>query len=213
MDPNTLLTFTEPKIGVPFGLALVFGLALACGAFLLRPWPPKARRAMAFAAVLAFCASAAWLLVRNREVQIDLARGEVRESVEGFGLGKTRSWPLSALGTVVVERSLQRAQAGGPRADAGAATHDRYHVGVQIGDEVIEIHRIDEVLDAEALALGLAQTLDKPAVRRGYRLESSTAVGQTQPFATTDGRAGVAVSLDALVRVLDAPDHESAIAN
>lgn len=211
MDAQTLLTFTEPKIGVPFGLALCAGLGLACGAFLLRPWPPKAKRAVAFAAVLAVCLSAAWLLVRNREVQIDLARGEVRESVQAFGLGKVRTWPLSALSAVVVERSLQRAQAGGPRPDLGSAMHDRYHVGVQVRDEVIEIHRIDEILDAEALASGLAQRLDKPAVRRGYRLESSTAAGKTQPFEAADGRSGVAVSLDALVRVLDSPGHESAI--
>lgn len=211
MNPaDTLLIFVEPKIGAPFGLALTFGLALACGIFLLRPWPPSARRAVMFVVVLAVCGSAAFSLLRNREVQIDTAQQQVRESVAALGWGRARTWGFAEVRAVVVERQRERTAQGGPRTEI-SATEVVYRIGLQTADRWIELRSDPDVLVAEAEARQIASGGRWTALRRGYRLETSTMAGETGRFETADGRQGTMLEVAPVARVIVAPDEESPI--
>lgn len=212
MDTSeTLLIYTEPTIGVPFGLAICLGLTAIAGAVLLRPWPPRSSRGLMFAGVLAVCVTAAYLIARHREVHIDVARQQVSESVEAFGIGHSRSWPFAEVRAVVVERGRERAQSSGPRPDPGAVMRSWFGVYLIAGDERLELRRHDVVLDAEAEAARVAVAAGWPALRRGYRLELSLPGGQTEAFELADGRRGLSVDLQKLLRVVEAPSEESAI--
>lgn len=213
MNPvDPLLIFAEPKIGAPFGLALTLGLAFACGLFLLRPWPPSARRGVMFVLVLAVCGSAAFSLLSNREVQIDTARQQVRERVAALGWGRARTWAFADVRAVVVERvrERERSAAGGPRSEV-SASDVLYRIGLQTADRWIELRSEADVLVAEAESQQIATRGNWPALRRGYRIETSTAAGETGRFETADGRQGTMLELAPVARVIVAPDEESRI--
>lgn len=207
---QTLLIFSEPRVGLAFGLALSLGLALAVGAFLLRPWPPAARRGIMFVVVLAVCGSAAFSLLRKREVQIDTAQQQVRESVAVLGWGHARTWAFGDVRAVVVERVRERAAQGGPRTEV-SASEVLYRIGLRTADRSIELRGDPDVLVAEAEAQQIATSGKWTALRRGYRLETSTTAGETGRFETADGRQGTTLELAPVARVIIAPDEESRI--
>lgn len=211
MDPTSLLTFAEPKIGVPFGLALSFGLAAICGALLLRPWPPRPRRALLFAVILALCLTAAGLMLRKRVLHIDVARQQVREHVEVLGLGRARSWHFDDVQAVVAERRLDAAPARGPEGKAVGERPVYFQVYLRTGQRPIAVERHGDALAAEAAAQRIAVATGWPARRRGYQLETSLPGGPMRRFRLPDGREGTQLDLQAMVRVLDAPGQESAL--
>lgn len=211
MDPETLLSFTEPKVGVPFGLALCAGLALACGGALLRPWPPRARRAVPFAVALAICLGAAGLLLRTRELQIDVARQQVRERSVLLGLARTQTWPFSAVQAVVAERTAGAAERG-PQDRTGAPPAPEFHVHLRIGQDTIEVSRQPDAFAAEAGARRIALATGWPALRRGYRMEATLPAGALGRFRLPDGREGTQLDLQDVRRVVPAPGQESALA-
>lgn len=210
MEPETLLSFTEPKVGVPFGLALCAGLALASAAALLRPWPPRPRRAVLFAVALAFCLGAAGLLLRTRELQIDVAGQQVRERTGLLGLARTQAWPFSAVQAVVAERTVGAGERG-PQGKTGAPPAPEFHVHLRLGPETLEVSREPDAFAAEAGAQRIALATGWPALRRGYRLEATLPAGPLERFRLPDGRQGTQLDLQDVRRVVPAPGQESAL--
>lgn len=212
MDPaDSLLIFSASRIGVPFGLAVCFGLVAACGAYLLRPWPPTPKRRLIFLGVLLLSAVIAYGLARKREVRIDFARQEVEESVQAVGLGWSRAWPFREIRAVVVERVQETVERGAAGSDPAEATQVRFILWLRAANGAVELQRYDDVIKAEAEAFRVGVLGNWTAVRRGYRISASIAGGDSQPLQTAGGRRGIAVTLDSVTRVSDAPGEESAI--
>ena len=213
MEPSSsVLIFMEPKLGVPFALMLLLGLSLVAGWRLLRAWPPKISRVLILAAVLLFCAIAAGALLRERWVQIDFEREMVTQRAQILGLGSQQTWTFGQITAVVVRAQHEPTQKPGPRPDAASRSGQQFGLGLQTADGWLVLRDFDEAIAAEQQAQGLAARMGRPARRRGYRLETAARGGDAQAFETTAGRTGVGISLENLVRVVDAPEEESAIA-
>ncbi|MGQ0700852.1 MAG: hypothetical protein ACT4PZ_21745 [Panacagrimonas sp.] len=192
MDLTTApLIFEETQVGAAFGVALSLGLMLVGGWFLLRRWPPRASRVLlALGLAVACCGVAAWFL-RMHQVLIDPARQEVVERTQVLGWGSKRVLPLASVQSVFVQRMPVR-----------------FAVGLDVPEGWLVLDEFDDVTLAENTALSVSQSAKRPAVRRGYRIESGVGVSDPQDFETAQGRKGVALSLERVVRVIDASGDE-----
>lgn len=201
MDPgNSLLTFGEARSGLPFGLVLATGVILAGAMFLLRPWPPRARRAALFAGIVAICAPALVYLLLERRLVIDPADRTVELSRQALGVGPARRWSFGEIGAVAVRRVPH---------DGGARPW--FELGLDASGDWIELRRFDEVLAAEDQARRIARLGGWTALRRGYRLDTNARAAEPESFETAQGKRGLVFDFGSLVRVTEAPGEESAI--
>ena len=213
MEPSSsLLIFMEPKLGVPFALMLLLGLNLVAGWRLLRAWPPRLSRVLILVAVLLFCAVAAGALLRERWVQIDFEREMITQRAQILGLGQQQTWTFPQITAVVVRAQHEPVQKPGPRPDAVPRSDQEFGLGLQTADGWLALRDFDQAIAAEQQARVLAERMGRLARRRGYRLETAARGGDAQAFETTAGQTGVGISLESLLRVVDAPQEESAIA-
>lgn len=208
---SSLLIFMEPKLGLPFALMLLAGLSVIASWRLLRAWPPKASRVLMLAAVLAFCAVAAGFLLRERWVQIDFERQMLTQRVQVLGMGHQTSWTFAQIDAVVVRSQPEPDRKPGPRPDTAPRRAQLFALGVQAGEAWVGLREFPDAFAAEQQARQLAQRMQRPARRVGYRIQAAARGGDALAFETPAGQSGVGISLEPLVRVVLAPQDESVI--
>jgi hypothetical protein len=214
------LILADGRAGVPFLLAMIVGSIVALGVPLLRRWPPTPLRWTLFGGVLAIGAAALVMVLVDRQVAVDPAAREVRESRRLLGIGRLERWPFSAFQVVQVEYrplSVQR-RSTQPAKPSDPEVRDRFVVELVGRDASVELQDFDEALRAEDFARGMAGIGGWSARRRGYELQRGSGrpgevltVGHAQAFETADGRSGVGVTLEPWVRVTIREGAESAL--
>ena len=223
MDPTqTAIVFAHAKVGTPFVLALSLGLMLACGAFLLRPWPPRLARGGTFAIVLAACGAAMFYALLDRRVVIEPSTQRVMQSLHLLGVGRDRAWTFGELKQARVEYRPTRAprKVGQPRSNpTEVGIHDNFVLEL-VGDGAnVFLKSYDDAGEAETMATRVARAGGWHALRRGYRLRTGSApesgggitAGALQGFKTASGQQGIGVSLEPWDQVVIEDGPESAI--
>lgn len=143
---------------------------------------------------------AAWL-VQLREIQIDLAAGEIVEKHSVLGIGPETRWPFSAISAVTV-KSLRPQR---------LHSSDEFLLQLEHAGGQIHLWKVGGVLSAESTARGLAQRMDIAAQREGYRLILLASGGDSRPFEMADGRQGVQIAMDSMIELRSTPGKRSKI--
>ncbi len=223
MDPTqTAIVFAEAKVGTPFVFALALGLLLACGAFLLRPWPPRLGKGGVFVIALVVCGTAMVYALLDRRVAIEPSAQRVTHSLHILGLGRDRTWNFHDLKMARVEYRPTHPQrkVGQPRANpSDVEVHDNFVLEL-VGDGTnVYLKSYKDAMEAETMATSVARAGGWPALRRGYRLRTGNGqgaaggitAGALQGFKTASGRQGIGVSLESWDQVVIEDGAESAI--
>ena len=205
MEANaSTLVFTEVQIGAIFLTVFCAGLLVAAAAFLLRPWPPARKGIVRFVGIAVLCGAGLVYASFRREVQIDPAQGLISERVSYVGLGPDRAAAFTEFQSVQVEC----------RADCV-----RDELSLQRAQEPVRLWTFEDGQAAENAARSLGRIGAWPLLRRGYRVQSSLpqlgaglAGGAVETFTMPDGRGGMSVALQDLLRFIPAPGQESVIA-
>ncbi|MGQ0530709.1 MAG: hypothetical protein ACT4PG_13070 [Panacagrimonas sp.] len=208
---SSLLIFMEPKLGLPFALMLLAGLSLVAAWRLLRAWPPRRSRVLMLMAVLAFCAGAAGFLLRERWVQIDFERQLVTQRMQVLGMGSQTRWTFAQIDAVVVRTRPEPDPKPGPRPDPAVRNAPVFMLGFQMDQAWVALREFPDAFAAEQQARQVAQRMQRPARRVGYRIQTAAHGGAARAFETTNGQSGVGIHLESVLQVVTAPQHESVI--
>jgi len=218
---QTAIVFADAKVGGPFLLVLSLGLLLACGLFLLRPWPPRWSRGLMFGLVLAICGAGTFYALLDRKLVVDRAKQDVVQSTRILGLGSQQAWSFREFQVVrVAYRPIRvNRESGMSRSNpAHAEMHDNFVVELVGPEASVRLRSCDEALEAERIASAVARAGSWPARRLGYRLRTGTgrpgdgiAAGELQNFETPSGQQGIGMSLETWTRVQIEDGAESAI--
>lgn len=218
---QTAMVFAEARVGSVFLLVLSLGLAIACGLFLLRPWPPRPARGAMFVLVLGICGAASFYALLDRRTVIDPAARQVAQSTRVLGIGRQATWPFDALQRVRVEHrpvNVPR-QSGSTRSNpAEPQLRERFVLELVGPTATVFLRDYDDALEAERVAVHVSRLGGWQAQRKGYvftrgsgqSVEGIT-VGDLQAFETPSGQQGMGVSLESWTRIQVKDGAESAI--
>mgnify|MGYP003147711040 CR=1 FL=1 len=193
--------FSEPKIGVPFGLVMCAGLFLCGAVYLLRPWPPRASRVAMVLALGVLSAFVAGALLLKTEIVVDAGQAWIVESRTVLGIGPRRQWPFSDITAIVVA----------PLNNPALSSAGGFDVALDLGEHRLHLQDFDRVLPSENLARTLASVTGAEAQRDGYSMIILASGGDTQAFVTPDGREGMSLALDTLVQLRATPGRTNPI--
>jgi hypothetical protein len=222
MDPTqTAIVFADAKTGAPFLFVLSLGLLVACGLFLLRPWPPKLPRGSMFVLVLLVCGAGMFYALLDRKLVIDRSQQQVAQSARVLGLGRQQSWKFGEFQTVRVEYRPIRVnrESGMSRSNPGdAERHDNYVVELVGPKAAVRVRSYDEASEAERAAARVARAGSWQARRLGYRVRTGSgqpgegiAAGELQSFETPTGQQGIGMSLESWTQIQIESGAESVI--
>ncbi len=198
---SAALMFSEPKIGVPFGLVMCAGLFLCGAVYLLRPWPPSASRATMVFILGVLSTLLAGALLLKTEIVLDAAQARIVESRTVLGIGPRTQWPFSDITAIVV------APLNNPALNSAGG----FNVALDLGEHRLHLQNFDRVLPSENLARELASFTGAEAQRDGYSMVILASGGDSRAFLTSDGREGVSLALDSMVQLRATPGRTNPI--
>lgn len=218
---QTAMVFAEARVGAVFLVVLSLGLAVACGLFLLRPWPPRAARAAMFVLVLCICGAVGFYALLDRRTVVDPATREITQSTRVLGIGRAAAWPFAALQVARVEYrpvNVPR-QNGATRSNpAEPQLRDRFVLELVGPDTTVFLRDYDDAREAERVAAHVSRLGGWQAQRKGYvftrgsgQAGEGISVGNLQTFEAPSGKQGLGVTLEDWTRIQVKAGAESAI--